>query len=167
MTHSDNQQATPAQSDESDEELSSILPTESVLTEPGPTTDHGSRKTMLRAERRDVIKLSEVERRFDSKEIPTRYTVVQRTETYFGPELLLAANDRNFLLTAPGPDTHLLLWSEHVNAREYRTNWSRTAEVRVSIHEPSQYEICNQCGHPIRSDEHERLSMLDRCPDGS
>lgn len=167
MTHSDNQESKQIPADASGDEPSSILPTESILADPGPKTDHDSRKTMLRAERRDVIKIIGVERRFDATDIPDRYTVVQRSETYFGPELLLAANDRNFLLTAPGPDTHLLLWTERVTDREYRTNWARSAEVRVAVDETSQYQVCNQCGYPIRSEEHERLSLLGRCPDGS
>lgn len=132
-----------------------------------PVTDRNSRTVMLRAERRDSLEITEVEQRFGSYEIPSKFTVVQRTETYFGPELLLAANERNFLLTAPGPDTHLLLWSEHVNERGYRTDWTRFAEVRVSIDETPQYETCDQCGKSIRSEEHERLSTLGRCPDGS
>lgn len=167
MTPSDDQKARTRPQDEEADSSSSILPTDSVRTSVGPTTDHPSRKAMLRAERRDSIVVTGVEQRFGTSEIPSKYTVVQRTETYFGPELLLAANDRNFLLTAPGPDTHLLLWSEHVNEREYRTDWARTAEVRVAIDETPQYEICDQCGYPIRSEEHERLSLLGRCPDGT
>lgn len=167
MTPQDNQKTRVRQANNKADISSSILPAESVRTSVGPTTDHASRKVMLRAERRDSIEITEVERRFDSSEIPSKYKVVKRTETYFGPELLLAANDRNFLLTAPGPDTHLLLWSEHVNEREYRTDWDRTAEVRASIDETPQYELCDQCGYPIRSEEHERLSLLGQCPDGS
>lgn len=167
MTHSNNQNTSPSQLPDTDEEISSILPAESGQTEPGPTTDHGSRKTMLRAERRDELALTDVERRFGSGEVPTSYEVVQRTTTYFGPELLLAANGCNFLLTAPGPDTDLLLWREQSNERGYRTGWDRIAEVRVSIDETPRYEICDQCGNPLRSEEHERLSMLGRCPDGS
>lgn len=167
MKPSDTQETKPRLTNEGADSPSSILPTESVHTSVGPTTNHASRKTMLRAERQDSIEITDVEQRFSSFEFPSKLTVVQRTETYFGPELLLVANDRNFLLTAPGPDTHLLLWSEHVNEREYRTDWARTAEVRVSIEETPQYEICDQCGYPIRSEEHERLSLLGKCPDGS
>lgn len=167
MTRSDNKEPTRIAVNGDKDEPTSILPSESILTDPGPTTDHDSRKTMLRAERRDIIKIIEIERRFDGTDIPDQYTVVQRSETYFGPELLLAANDRNFLLTAPGPDTHLLLWTDRVTDQEYRTNWARSAEVRVTIDETPQYEVCNQCGYPIRSEEHERLSVIGRCPDGS
>lgn len=167
MTHKDNQRTRAQPEDDEANHASSILATESVRTSVGPTTDHASRQVMLRAERRDSIVITEIEQRFDSSSIPSKYTVVQRTETYFGPELLLAADDRNFLLTAPGPDAHLLLWSEHVNEREYRTNWDRSAEVRASIDETPQYELCDQCGKPLRSEEHERLSLLGRCLDGS
>lgn len=153
--------------EEEADDISSILPTNSILTDSSPTTDHSSRKAMLRAERQDEIEITEVERQFESRNLPVSYQVVQRNQTYFGPELLLASNQENFLLTAPGPDTQLLLWSERVNDNEFRTNWARTAEVRVEISETNQYDICDQCGYPIRSDEHERLSLLGRCPEGS
>lgn len=146
---------------------SSILPSGSQRTDTGPTTDYGSRKVMLSAERRDTIEIESIEQRLTQGNIPTDLEVVERTATYFGPELLLQSDDRNFLLTAPGPDCQLLLWSEIVNERGYRQEWSRLAEVRASIAETPQYEICDQCGYPIRTGEHERLSAIGRCPEGT
>lgn len=145
---------------------SSILPTDSPQTDLGPTTDYDSRKVMLRAERRDKIKLVGLEERYIDGQVPKSFNVVERTDTYFGPELFLEADGRNYLLTAPGPDTQLLLWSEIVNERDYRESWSRLAEVRAKIDDMPQYDVCDQCGYPIRSKEHERLSAIGRCPDG-
>lgn len=144
---------------------SSILPTDSQRTDTGPTTDYASRNVMLSAERRDTIEIESIEQRFTQVNIPEDLEVVERTTTYFGPELLLQSNDSNFLLTAPGPDCQLLLWSEVVNERGYRQEWGRLAEVRASIAETLQYEICDQCGYPIRTEEHERLSAIGRCPE--
>lgn len=144
---------------------SSILPTDSNRTDTGPATDYASRKVMLRAERRDTVKIDAIEQRFTQEGVPTELDVVERTATYFGPEILLQSNDSNFLLTAPGPDCHLLLWSEIVNERGYRQEWCRLAEVRAAIADTPQYETCDQCGYPIRTEEHERLAAIGRCPE--
>lgn len=133
-------------------------------TDPGPSTDAESRKTILRTERKDTIGISNVLQKFYDADIPESFTVVERTETYYGPELLLAADGRNYRLTAPGPDTQLLLWGESTNEREYRESWVRLAELQVFIDGTPQYDICDQCGAPIRSKEHERLSAIGRCP---
>jgi hypothetical protein len=148
------------------DDSSSIIPKDSPFTEPGPTTNYESRKVILRSEHGDTISLGQIEQQFIEREIPSEFTVVKRTETYFGPELMLEANRRNYLLTAPGPDTQLLLWGENVDDRAYREGWYRLAEVSAEIDETPQYDICDQCGHPIRSQQHQRLSTLGRCPDG-
>ncbi len=146
-------------------EGTSIISQATPETETGPTTGYSSRKVMLRSERRDQISIDSIEQRFSDAEIPDCLTVVERTNTYFGPELLLAEGDQNYLLTAPGPDTHLLLWREIVNDRGFRQQWSRIAEVQAIIDDTTPYEVCDQCGYPIRTEEHERLSTLGRCPE--
>lgn len=143
---------------------SSILPTGSNSTGLGPSTDYESRKVILRAERQDTVEITNVKQQYSEIEIPGFFIVVERTDTYYGPELLLAANGQNFLLTAPGPDTQLLLWIEKVNEELYREKWAQLAEVQVQISETPQYELCDQCGSPIRSREHARLSAIGRCP---
>lgn len=142
----------------------SILSSKKHQTEPGPTTEYESRKVMRCAERNDVIELLEIREHFNSHRIPGQYTVVERTSTYYGPELLLEAEGMNWRLTAPGPDTQLLLWSEDVNDRGFREKWCRLAEVEVEISDTSSYDICPSCGGRIRTEEHERLSKIDRCP---
>lgn len=141
-----------------------IEPIGNLRSSPGPSTDPDSRRTILRSERKDTIEISSVIQRFTQADIPDRVTVVERTETYYGPELLLEFEGQNFLLTAPGPDTQLLLWSEITNERGFRQAWERLAEIQTTIDETPQYDLCNQCGSPIRSKEHERLSAIGHCP---
>lgn len=72
-----------------------------------PITEHNSKTVMLAAERKDHIQITDTIQRFDdSVAIPDEVTVVQRTDPYFGPKLLVHATvdgeDANYLLTAPG-----------------------------------------------------------------
>lgn len=130
-----------------------------------PLTDYDSKTVMLRAERKDEVKITEVVRQLESKgHPPSEFTVLERTNTYFGPELLLEAEETNYLLTAPGPNTYLVLWKESTEDRDFRTGWTQIAEVKAEIAETPQYEFCTQCGNPIRSVQHERLASLGQCP---
>lgn len=128
-----------------------------------PETNYSSRKAILRAERGDTIRIT-VERSLEDHQAPETVTVVQRTETYYGPELLLEDGQRNYRLTAPAPDRGLILWRDVVDEDEFRLGWKRAAEVSVEIDAIGQYEMCDQCGNPLRTLEHERLSRMDRCP---
>lgn len=131
----------------------------------GPETNYDSRKVMLRAERKDTIEIAEIVRPIVITEPPSfDLTLTERTATYFGPELRLAGEDANYLLTAPGPNTHLVLWKEETDERGYRTDWTQLAEVKAKIVEMPQYDICSQCETPIRSAEHERQAKLGQCP---
>lgn len=129
----------------------------------GPVTTYESRSVMLRAERRDEIVITEIISEHVGGELPNTYTVVQRTETYYGPELLLYSDESNYLLIAPGPDCQLMLLVDTSNDDE-RRSWERVAEVTAEIKDIEQYEICDQCGNPIRSLQHERLSSFGQCP---
>lgn len=131
-----------------------------------PVTDSDAKTVMLRAERHDVLERTGVVERFTSAALPRAFTVVQRTTTYYGPRLLLEAADANWLLTAPGPDTQLLLWREHTDDAGYRERWAHAAEITATIADTDQYDVCGQCGNPIRSAEHERLATLGECPAG-
>lgn len=122
-----------------------------------PQTTPENRQTVLRAERRDTVVINGW---FET-------TVVKRTETYYGPELRLAAERRNYLLYAPGFDRQLLLWEAETNERGYIEGWRKIGGVDARIDTVEQYDICPQCGSPIRSAEHERLAAIGRCPKGS
>ena len=131
-----------------------------------PTTDYHSKRVMLRAERGDSVVIATILARFrDRRSIPERLAVLRRMATYYGPELLLESDSRRFLLTAPGPTSELLLWSEIVSADGTRRGWEQVAEVQATFAESdSRYAICTDCGEPIKTAEHDRMALIGRCP---
>lgn len=136
----------------------------------GPVTSYDSQTVMLAAERDDIISITETVKHLDTYyETPEEVTVLKRTETYYGPELLVHAivegHDRNYLLTAPGPSSHLCLWAGEINeVTSKRTNWYPAAEVSAVLDtEQPPFESCDQCGELIRTIYHERESILGQC----
>lgn len=131
-----------------------------------PVTDYHSKMVMLRSERHDEIAITEVVTRLRSDtDIPSEATIVQRQCPYFGPKLLLHAEKENYLLTAPGPDTHLLLWSPKYNEHSERSGWNKLAEIKAQfVDDQPQYDLCPECGQPMQTLEHERKSAVGRCP---
>lgn len=135
-----------------------------------PITDSKSKKVMLTAERRDNITITDVVTRFDdSIEVPDEVSVIKRTHTYYGPELLVHAEqdgeDANFLLSAPGPDAHLYLWAGKLTEENRRESWYVAAEVKATLSDDQPgYKFCPDCGQPFKSIEHERLTAIGECP---
>lgn len=146
------------------------IPSDRDLGGTAPVTDSDSKSVMLRAERNDQIRITEVVKRFDAKsDIPTEVSVLQRNQSYYGPNLLLHAEldreDCNFRLTAPGPDTYLYLWGAQSDEGGFRETWYKIAEVKAVLPENQQaYDICSECGEPIQSLEHERYAAFGQCP---
>lgn len=136
-------------------------------SEPGPpATEYSSKMVMLRAERGDNIQVIDVVTRLTQNgDIPSETTVVRRTTPYFGPKLVLTADEESYLLTAPGPDTQLLLWSGNYLADGERYGWDKLAEVTTQFADDQpQYDLCPECGQPIQTMEHERKAAVGRCP---
>ena len=130
-----------------------------------PVTDYNSKIVMLRAERHDHLHISEVVTQLrQAGDIPSEATVVRRTNPYFGPKLLLHSGDTNYLLTAPGPDTQLLLWYPKLNANGERCDWEKLAEVKAAFADDQpQYDLCSECGEPMQTLEHERRAAMGQC----
>lgn len=136
-------------------------------SDPGPpTTDYGSKMVMLRAERGDNIQIVDVVTRLSQKSnIPSEATIVKRTTPYFGPKLVLSAGEESFLLTAPGPDTQLLLWCGNYLDEGDRYGWEKLAEITAQFADDQpQYDLCPECGYPMQTIEHERKAAVGRCP---
>jgi hypothetical protein len=135
-----------------------------------PVTDYDSETVMLRAERRDEVYVREWVNRFDkSAYTPNQYTVLERSNRFYGPELLLHSEsedvDFNYLLTAPGPDTYLYLWAAETDDKNHREAWFKAAEVKVAFADTQPtYDLCPECGDPVQTIEHERMAALGRCP---
>ena len=131
-----------------------------------PITDYGSKTVMLRAERKDSLRITEiVDRDPGVNFVPSEFSVAQRTNAYFGPKLVLDHAGDLFQLTAPGPDSYLLLWKLEPRTEKRNQRWRKIAEVKADFAEDTpEYEICAECGEPIQTAEHDRLSLIGRCP---
>lgn len=130
-----------------------------------PVTGYESKLVMLRAERHDEIVIEDtVERIRHVGQIPDRAVVAQRTNTYFGPKLKLYSGNVNYLLTAPGPDSHLLLWVADTNVDGFRQGWHELAEVKANLADDlPNYDLCPYCGEPLKTLEHEQLAATGDC----
>lgn len=131
-----------------------------------PLTEYESKTVMLRAERHDEISVSHIVTHLShSRDVPNEITVVQRTTTYFGPKIVTESGGQNYLLTAPGPDTQLLLWAESRGSDGFRKGWEKLAEVTVEFSEDQpKYDLCPICGDPLKTLEHEREAAFGSCP---
>ena len=130
-----------------------------------PTTSFNSKEVMLRAERHDRLLTEAVHERFEAAvSVPDELSVTKRTNTYYGPELQLSSDGRSWMLTAPGPDTDLLLWRSTTSDGEFIDGWSKIAEVTMEFaDEQPQYDLCPYCGDPLRTLEHERQAATGDC----
>lgn len=134
-----------------------------------PTTSSDSKLVMLAAERRDrIVVNSTIEKFFEGDEVPDSLTIFKRSSTYYGPKILahaqISGEEHNFLITAPGPASELILWAAETDEDNYRKGWYRLAEVEASLAEDQpSFEVCPQCNSPIRSVEHERMASLEMC----
>lgn len=121
-----------------------------------PETTPESKRVMLRAERKDTIAIEDgpIE----------EATVARRTDPYFGPKLLLHHEETgNWMLTAPGPQSQLMLWEAVTNENDFREGWEQWGEVRAGLLDTKQYDICSYCGEPIKTIDHERQSLFGAC----
>lgn len=147
--------------------------TGSLCTHGQPTaessTEYASKQVMLRAERHDRIEIdSVVTRLLERHAVPASVTVVRRSDPYFGPKLLLDDQTSNYLLTAPGPDTQLLLWCGDYAEDGLRRGWQKLAEVTASLADTQpQYDLCPMCNEPLKTLEHEREAAFGMCPNAA
>lgn len=121
---------------------------------------------MLTAERHDVISIIDVETIFsDDPSVPESVSVKQRQNTFYGPKILVECkSEREYLMTAPGPDSHLYLWAENLTEYGTRESWFKLAEVRASLEDSrNRYHICHECNKPLKTAEHEKLAAIGQC----
>lgn len=126
-----------------------------------------SKLVMIRGERHDEILITKIVRRLsDSNEVPDRATIVRRSEPYYGPKLTLKAHDQAFLLTAPGPQSQLLLWASKLSNDGQIMDWDQLAEVTARLTDDlPPYSFCPQCGEPLKTLKHEIRAELGCCPE--
>ncbi|WP_226042724.1 hypothetical protein [Natrinema sp. DC36] len=106
-------------------------------------TSHGSKTVMMRAEQTDEIRV----------ETLGACEVLQRIPTYYGPKLRIEAleGDGQYLLHAPGPNGELQLLA---------TDATPLRRVRAELVTTKQYDICLECGEPLKTVEHRRRSFI-------
>jgi hypothetical protein len=131
-----------------------------------PVTERDSKLVMLRAERGDNIQIVNIEGRLQTGiDIPSEATVTKRSDSYFGPKLVLTEGSESYLLTAPGPDAQLLLWVANRTDAGEREGWQKVAEVTAQFADDQpQYDLCPECGEPMQTIEHQRKASVGRCP---
>lgn len=134
-----------------------------------PTTSASSKMVVLAAERGDRIKVCSKIREIQSgQELPDVVTVLRRNSTYYGPKLLVHAEirdvDHNYLITAPGPASELMVWGAETDDDKYRKGWYRLAEIEAQLADDQPtFDVCPQCNNPVRSNEHERMASIGMC----
>lgn len=133
-----------------------------------PETTFDCKKVALRAERHDELHVSEIKERYQPDgSIPDSFIVAERTQTYYGPKLVLEAGSENYLVTVPGPESQLLLWRSDPGANGFQKGWTKLAEVSIEFgDELPQYDLCPHCGEPLKTLEHERMAGFGGCVDG-
>lgn len=131
-----------------------------------PVTEYDSKIVMLRSERHDKIDIETIVTRIQpGYPTPECVEVIRRTSTYFGPKLLVEEAGQRYLLTAPGPDTQLLLWAADTGPNGFRRKWEKVAEVTARFaEERPQYDLCPICSEPLQTLEHEREAAFGVCP---
>ena len=137
--------------DEGDFSMSQRTREADYPTEAG--TDSDSKTVMLRAERDDEILVDD-----------EHYQVLQRQQTYFGPLLLLQGfGEVRYQLFAPGPYRNLRLLREVTDSEGFRVGWDDCGLVEAELKDTKQYDICDQCGEPLKTAEHEKDSAYGLC----
>ncbi len=118
-----------------------------------PETDPETKRAVLLAENEDTIRVDTL----------GECMVVQRHDTYYGPKLRIEPEDEDeddqYLLTAPGPQSELLLWEQDRDALK----WQVQAEVTAELVDWEQYDICEQCGNPLKTIRHRRRRAIGAC----
>lgn len=123
-----------------------------------PKTNPETKRVLVRAERNDELKITAVVSNLEDINVPNSVKVVQRIMTYYGPKLRVEADDEQYLVTAPGPNTQALLWRQKDSA------WHKAAEVRLDFTGSlPEYDICPDCGEPLSTIAHERRAAIGAC----
>lgn len=58
----------------------------------------------------------------------------------------------------PGPSQQLRLWEHRSDSPE--GGWRAVGEVHAELVEGKQYDICPDCGEPLKTPEHRTVSAL-------
>jgi len=116
-----------------------------------PKTEYESQTVMLCAERADVVKI-------ENGPID-KAQVARRADTFYGPDLLLDAAGELWKLTCPDRLSQLVLWEDDMDL-ETGQQFHVWGEVTAELIEGDKYNICRDCGEPIKNAQHERLALL-------
>lgn len=125
---------------------------------------------MLRAEPKDIIEITSVHS--GARRIPERLKVVRRTNTFHGPVINASAADEfdgqehNWEFTIPGPKSHIVLWKAVTNHDGFVQTRVRYSTVSATIRNVAAYDVCKQCGEPIKDPMHRSAALFGHCSGG-
>lgn len=127
---------------------------------------------MLRAEPKDIVEITTVHS--GARRIPERLKVVKRTNTFHGPVIKCQKADEDdfggqehgWELTIPGPKSHMVLWKAVVDTEGYVHTRIRYSTVSATIRNVAAYDICKQCGEPIKDPMHRSVALFGDCSGG-
>lgn len=127
---------------------------------------HDSKSTLLEAMPDDLIQVTKVHE--GMRNIPEKYRVIRRTNTYYGPTLRLKPHDWDgtehvYELTCPDHRSRLVLWRAVTDEEGFVQSWSKVAKVSTEIFNVAQYDICEGCGEPIKTPMHRSLALMGQC----
>lgn len=128
------------------------------------STDHTNKQVMFKAERDDVVEITEVHQTVVDRPIPDELKITRRDVTYYGVSLEGVSDDVDmYQITCPGPDFELLLWYGDTNDEGYVEEFVKAAEVSAEIGRVTQYDMCPECGEPMKTLRHEREGRTGVC----
>lgn len=135
-----------------------------------PKTEHRSKNVMLEAAADDIVQITTVHA--GMRRVPEKMRVVRRTNTYYGPVVKLIPPEdwegerTNYELTCPDHQSRLVLWKAVTDHEGYIQSWAKVARVSAEIFNVSAYDICGECGEPIKDPMHRSMAAMGQCPGG-
>ena len=118
-----------------------------------PVSDYATKKALLVAQREDVVEISG----------HGDMTVVERTDTYYGPQLTLTDGNRNYRLHGSGFAEDPQLWRAMVEDG-FVTGWEPVDHVSAEIAEVGGAPQC-ECGELLETLDERRMAYIGGiCP---
>lgn len=118
-----------------------------------PVSDYATKKTLLVAQRDDVVEVSG----------HGEMTVVERSETYYGPQLTLNHEETSYRLHGSGFAADPKLWRAVVEDG-FVTGWEPRGHVGAEIVEVGKAPQC-ECGELLKTLEQRRMAYIGGvCP---
>lgn len=140
----------------------------SELDKTEPVANYRTKTALLEATTGDELIITEIHE--GARHIPEEFEVSSRTNTFYGPTLDVRPTDNHdreqhgWEITCPGPQSHAILWKPVVDDEGHIQTRVKLAKVSLRIYNVAGYDLCPDCGEPIKDPMHRSVSMLGQCP---